>query len=207
MKKVITIIATAFIAISASAQSEVGSLTWQPNAGITYTTATSELGEWADGAVSITTGVEAMYMLKDKFGVALGVNYAGLVVKDTVRKRNRNNYYLNLPVMANYYVAPALSFKAGVALNILLDANMSPTYGNPYYYNSYYYNSYYSNVEEPWYQPKDYYKSVFLSIPVGASYEIKNFVLDAHYNIGVSKAADVCKGTFNSFSFTVGYKF
>ena len=54
MKKVITIIATAFIAISASAQSEVGSLTWQPNAGVTYTTATSELGEWADGAVSIT---------------------------------------------------------------------------------------------------------------------------------------------------------
>lgn len=202
MKKVITIIATAFIAISASAQSELGSLTWQPNAGVTYTTATSELGEWADGAVSITTGVEAMYMLKDKLGGALGVNYTGLVVKDTVRKRNLSNYYLNLPVMANYYVAPTLSLKAGVALNILLDANMSPTYGNPYYYDSYY-----SNVEELWYQPKDYYKSVFLSIPVGASYEIKNFVLDAHYNIGVSKVADVCKGTFNSYSFTVGYKF
>lgn len=38
--------------------------------------------------------------------------------------------------MANYYVAPTLSLKAGVALNILLDANMSPTYGNPYYYNN-----------------------------------------------------------------------
>ena len=130
MKKIITVIATAFMAISASAQSEVGSLSWQPNMGITYTTATSDLGEWADGAVALTAGVEAMYMLKDMFEIAL----------------------------------------------------------EPKDY-------------------KDYYKSTFFSVPVGASYEYKHFVFDARYNIGLSKVADVCKGTYNVFTFTVGYKF
>lgn len=54
---------------------------------------------------------------------------------------------------------------------------------------------------------KDYYKSTFFSIPLGASYEYKNVVFDARYNLGLGKACDWCDGTFNSFSFTVGYKF
>ncbi|MBO4482613.1 MAG: hypothetical protein J5735_02245, partial [Prevotella sp.] len=72
MKKIITLTAAALMAISASAQSEAGSLTWKPNVGITYTTATGFLGKYSDGAVGVTAGVEAMYMLKEKFGAALG---------------------------------------------------------------------------------------------------------------------------------------
>ena len=206
MKKIITVIAAAFMAISASAQSEVGSLSWQPNMGITYTTATSDLGEWADGAVALTAGVEAMYMLKDKLGIALGVNYTAYDMKVKDLHMTRSNEYFNVPVTADYYVVPGLAIKAGVALNLLFEANMNPLDGNPYYYS--YSNS--SIIYEIALEPKDdkdYYKSTFFSVPVGASYEYKHFVFDARYNIGLSKVADVCKGTYNVFTFTLGYKF
>lgn len=211
MKKLLTITAAAFMAISASAQSEAGSLTWKPNVGFTYTTPTSDLGRYADGGFGITAGVEAMYMVNEKFGAALGVNYTGYGVTDKYWDNSvlSTNYYFNIPVTANYYVAPGLALKAGIALNILSSAELRTSFVAPY--NS----SYYSSAEMDYYygrdlesmKPKDYYKSTFFSIPVGASYEYKNFVLDACYNIGLSKVGEYHKGTYNTFTFTVGYKF
>ena len=75
MKKLLAVIATAFITISASAQSEAGSFTLKPNVGFTYTTATGDWGEGADGAFALTAGVEGMYMVNEKFGAALGLNW------------------------------------------------------------------------------------------------------------------------------------
>ena len=91
--------------------------------------------------------------------------------------------------MANYYVAPGFALKAGVALNILSTAKID---GKDNLYNT---------------KVKDGYKSTFFSIPVGASYEINDFVFDARYNFGVSKAAKGGDGSFNALTFTVGYKF
>ena len=46
------------------------------------------------------------------------------------------------------------------------------------------------------------------SIPVGLSYEISNFVIDARYNIGVTTLVkDADFGRNSTFSFTIGYKF
>ena len=213
MKKIIALTAAALLAISASAQSEAGSLTWKPTVGITYTTATGFLGKYSDGAVGVTAGVEAMYMLKEKFGAALGLNYTGYNVSDKYGDSDGSicsNYYFNIPITASYYVAPGLALKAGVALNILSTANIQSSfiYNNLEYY---YYASpsdlanYVSSLKVN--PAKDYYKSTFFSIPLGASYEYKNVVFDARYNLGLGKACDWCDGTFNSFSFTVGYKF
>ena len=213
MKKIITLTAAALMAISASAQSEAGSLTWKPNVGITYTTATGFLGKYSDGAVGVTAGVEAMYMFKEKFGAALGLNYTGYNVSDKYGDSDGSicsNYYFNIPITASYYVAPGLALKAGVALNILSTANIQSSfiYNNLEYY---YYASpsdlanYVSSLKVN--PAKDYYKSTFFSIPLGASYEYKNVVFDARYNLGLGKVCDWCDGTFNSFSFTVGYKF
>ena len=54
---------------------------------------------------------------------------------------------------------------------------------------------------------EDAVKGFELSIPVGLSYEISDFVIDARYNFGVTKVADGddCKNSV--FQFTVGYKF
>ena len=58
-------------------------------------------------------------------------------------------------------------------------------------------------------------KSFQFAIPVGASYEYKNFVLDARYNIFLSKAfkdndvnklVGVADSRHSVFSITLGYK-
>ena len=198
MKKLLAVIATAFITISASAQSEAGSFTLKPNVGFTYTTATGDWGEGADGAFALTAGVEGMYMVNEKFGAALGLNYTGYNTSQEVytsldgdKKEDDiySNYYFNIPVMANYYVAPGFALKAGVALNILSTAKID------------------GKDKNAGHDVKDWYKSTFFSIPVGASYEINDFVFDARYNIGISKVAKDDDGSFNALTFTVGYKF
>ena len=190
MKKIFAFIAAAFMAISASAQSEAGSFTLQPNVGVTYSTATGD-GSDADGAFALTAGVEGMYMVNDQFGAAFGLNYTGYNVSKTFLKDDvtYSNYYFNIPVTANYYVIPGLALKAGVALNILSTAKVDG-------------ESEAGNVKF-----KDFYKSTFVSIPVGASYEINDFVFNLRYNFGVSNIQKEGDGSFNALTFTVGYKF
>ena len=195
MKKLLTIIATAFIALSVSAQSEAGSFTLQPNVGFTYTTATSDWGKGTDGGFALTAGVEGMYMVNEKFGAALGVNLTGYNTSVETRKDDviYSNYYFNVPVTANYYVAPGLAVKAGIALNFLSTAKFDG------------YDEYDFGVTSV--KVKDLYKSTFFSVPVGVSYEFNSFVFDARYNIGISKVAKDDDGSFNALTFTVGYKF
>lgn len=195
MKKLLTIIATAFIALSVSAQSEAGSFTLQPNVGFTYTTATSDWGKGTDGAFALTAGVEGMYMVNEKFGAALGVNLTGYNTSVETRKDDviYSNYYFNFPVTANYYVAPGLAVKAGIALNLLATAKING------------YDEYDFGITSV--KVKDMYKSTFFTVPVGVSYEFNSFVFDARYNIGISKVAKDDDGSFNALTFTVGYKF
>ena len=202
MKKLLTIIATAFIALSVSAQSEAGSFTLQPNVGFTYTTATGDWGKGTDGAFALTAGVEGMYMVNDKFGAALGVNLTGYNTSVETRKDDviYSNYYFNFPVTANYYVAPGLAVKAGIALNLLSTAKKDG-------YDEYELVNPITNRVIAKTKVKDDYKSTFFSVPVGVSYEFNSFVFDARYNIGVSKVAEGFDGTFNALTFTVGYKF
>ena len=46
-----------------------------------------------------------------------------------------------------------------------------------------------------------------LSIPVGLSYEYKNFVLDGRYNFGVTNISKNGNPKNSVFQFTLGYKF
>ena len=200
MKKFFTIIAAALMAVSASAQSDAGSFTIQPNVGFTYTTATGDWGEGTDGAFGLTAGVEGMYMINDKFGAALGLNYTGYNTSVEAGKDDviYSNYYFNIPLTANYYVAPGLALKAGFAVNLLSTAKIDG-------YDEYELSLGRFTVAKT--KVKDIYESTFFSIPVGASYEINDFVFNLRYNIGLGDVKKGASGTFNALSCTVGYKF
>ena len=200
MKKFFTIIAAALMAVSASAQSDAGSFTLQPNVGFTYTTATGDWGEGTDGAFGLTAGVEGMYMINDKFGAALGLNYTGYNTSVEAGKDDEiySNYYFNIPLTANYYVAPGLALKAGFAVNLLSTAKIDG-------YDEYELSLGRFTVAKT--KVKDIYESTFFSIPVGASYEINDFVFNLRYNIGLGDVKKGASGTFNALSCTVGYKF
>ena len=186
MKKILSIIAVAFMAISASAQSEAGSLSWKPNVGITYSSASGDIGNGSSSRIAITAGVEAMYMINEKFGAAGGINYTGYSIGSG--DVSLTSYYFHIPVTANYYISQGLALKAGLAFNILASAKRS-------------YDGHSTDA-------KDGFSSTFVSIPIGASYELSNgFVLDLRYSLGITDAAKHGSGSFNSLMFTVGYKF
>lgn len=153
--------------------------------GITYSTATGKGTDNLKGAIGLTAGVDAMYMVNEKFGASAGLNYTGYNISTDYGHDDkiRSSYYFNIPVMGNYYVAPNHALKAGIAINILYTAKYDG------------------------YDVKDACESTFFNIPVGASYEINDFVLEARYNIGVSDVGKGGDGSFNALTFTVGYKF
>lgn len=90
-----------------------------------------------------------------------------------------NPGYLNIPVTLNYYAAKGFALKAGLQPGFMVN--------------------------------KDDMRDVNtfdLAVPVGMSYEFNNFVLDARYNIGVTKVPKHGPdGYTNVIQLTIGYKF
>ena len=128
------------------------------------------------------------------FGISGGLLYSmqGAKVKDTDAKMKMD--YLNIPILANVYVAPGLALKAGIqpAFNL---SNKVSVDGVTVDYDKYAPNG--AKV-----------KSFDFSVPVGISYEYMNVCLDARYNIGVTKVSDFDDAGCNSvFQLTLGYKF
>ncbi len=200
MKKMMMIAAMMIAAVSANAQNEVGQITLMPKAGINISTMTGDI-DGKKSKVGLVAGVEAEYGIAENFGLQFGVLYSmegykgkGLAVTAQagqmgayVADANYNFDYINIPILAQYYVIKGLAVKAGVqpAFNVRHKASVDG-----------------EKVDV------DGVKSFNFSIPVGLSYEYQNFVLDARYNIGVTKLyKDADQGRNSTFAITVGYKF
>ena len=187
--------------LSVSAQSAPGTFSLKPMVGATLS---SVRGSDADGVkmkFGLVAGAEGIYQVSDMFALSGGLLYSMQGFKtDTSLDLKMNTEYLNIPILANIYVAQGLALKAGVQFGLLTKAKAKGKYGN---------------IEED-IDIKDQMKSLDLSIPVGVSYEINNsFTIDARYNFGLSKIAkdddphyDYTAKAYNSvFMLTLGYKF
>ena len=199
MKKIMMIAAMMIAAIGANAQNEVGQITLMPKAGINISTITGD-GEGKKAKVGLVAGIEAEYGVAENFGIAFGVLYSmeGCKVKDVVvapgtgasaylaENVNINLDYINIPILAQYYPIKGLALKAGI----------QPAFNVRHKYSG----DYSATI--------DGIKSFNFSIPVGLSYEYESFVLDARYNIGITKLVkDADQGRNSTFSITLGYKF
>ncbi len=102
--------------------------------------------------------------------------------------------YINIPILANFYVAKGFALKAGIqpAFNV---SNKVKSDGV-----SVDWNEYMGGTDAE-------IKTFDFSIPVGASYEISDFVIDARYNFGLTKVAKAFDSKNSVFQLTVGYKF
>ena len=183
-------------AISANAQNEVGQFTLMPKAGINISKVTNSDSKTKVGLVA---GVEAEYGIAENFGLQFGVLYSMQGDKPKVGSGSEKLDYINIPIMAQYYVIPGLAIKAGVQPGFLVRAKNKWDYENGGI-------AVHTDADI-----KDACNKVDLSIPVGISYEYKSFVLDARYNIGLTKVykSDYSdKSCRNSvFAITLGYKF
>jgi opacity protein-like surface antigen len=119
----------------------------------------------------------------------------GAKVEDSKTKLN----YINLPVLAKYYVVDKLAVIAGPQVGFLMSAK--------------------ETFESESLDAKDFYKTISLSFNIGASYDLTdNIFIDARYNLGLSNIAkEITDEEFdetitpkiknNVIQLAVGYKF
>ena len=118
--------------------------------------------------------------------------------------------YLNVPILAKYYVAEKFALLAGPQFGILMSAK-----------EEYEFSENLDGVTDSGSESidaKEFYKSLALSFNLGASYSItENFFVDARYNLGLSSIVKDFKDEFgdstsfkinnNVFQFSIGYRF
>ena len=209
------IAAMMLMSIGAFAQNEVGQVTLKPMVGMNLATMTKV--DDSKMRVGLTAGVEAEYGVAQNFSVTAGLLYSMQGVKNEgtadidlsflgydVRvpftgKQTVKLDYLNIPILANYYIVPGLAIKAGIQPGFCVSKKQKIE-GTVSYQGV-------SQSVESDEKINDGVKSFAFAIPVGLSYEISDFVVDARYNIGVTKALDNVDSRHSVFTFTLGYKF
>ena len=224
MKKMMMIAAMMVATLSAGAQNEVGQFSLKPAVGLNFATLTKF--DNSKTRTGLNVGLEGEYGVAKNFGVTLGFFYSqqGAKAKDVELDEDWFDLYtseilggysfkgeatvkldqINIPIMAQYYVIKGLAIKAGIqpGFNVLKKVNLDGTLyqggvqgGNP------------QSVNETYKLDKnDEIKSFQFAIPVGLSYEYKNIVLDARYNIALTKAFKYSDSRHSVFSITLGYK-
>ena len=193
MKKLFVIAAMLVTTLSASAQNEVGQWSIKPMAGINLATMTKT--DDSKMRVGFTAGAEFAVGAAENFEISFGALYSAQGVKgktDILGVNVDQTYkfdYINIPVLANYYIAPGFAIKAGVqpGFNVKKKAKIEA-----------------AGQSET--ATVDGVKGFALSIPVGLSYEFSHFVIDARYNWGLTKAIKDLDCKHSYFTFTLGYK-
>ena len=198
MKKIILSAAIMLASVGAYAQHAVGSINLQPKVGLNISNITDIDG--TDPRIGLAAGLEAEYQVSNIFSLSAGAIYSqqgtklswvrgGVDVAQTLKLD-----YINVPILANVYVAKGLAVKLGVqpGFNVTAKVERKETAAGRTRKTT-------RDVEDV--------KSVDFSIPVGLSYEYANFQLDARYNWGVSKVVDDDDEKNSVFQITLGYKF
>ena len=214
MRKTILVAATLLLSVCANAQRAVGSWTLQPKAGINIASMTNtENGKVRLGLVA---GAELGYQASPLLSITAGALYSqqGVNSDFDVYYKNSNSQpdarvemtfkmdYVNIPILANFYVADGLAVKMGIQPGILINDKIEIS----------------TNGASAETGLKDFYRdanvdvdipSVDLAIPLGISYEFSNVVLDARYNLHLTNAISALgESTKHSvFQITLGYKF
>ena len=190
MKKLFLAVVAMMVSATTFAQNEVGQLTIQPKVGVNIANITDV--DDADPRIGLAAGAEFEYGLTDNIGLSAGVLYSMQGAKTTEDGADCTLKldYLNVPILANFYVAKGFAVKLGVQPGFKLSSKAKVKVSG-------------ASVE----LDVDGIKSVDLSIPVGVSYQYQNIVFDARYNWGVTKIVDDADSKHSVFQITVGYKF
>ncbi len=170
MKKILMMVVAAMMAtVSVNAQQ----MFIKPMVGGTLSTLTGQ--DDSKMKFGLVGGAEFGYHVSEPFAVTAGVlvSMQGAKQKDSelIMDASTSMTYLNIPVLANYYIIPGLAVKAGIQPGFMLSQKAKYTMGGHDY-------------EET---SKDHVKTFDFSIPIGLSYEFSDFVIDARYNLGLTK--------------------
>lgn len=195
MKKFLILAVMMLTTMTASAQMRAGQWGVMPKAGFNLAKIT-DLDD-ASMKVGLVAGADLIYQVNEPLAVSVGLLYSMQGAKEKYKLMGQsfnikyNTDYINIPIVAHFYVTRGLAIKAGIqpALNVKHKVK-SEADGT----------STESSIDD--------FKNFDFSIPLGVSYEISNFVIDARYNLGVTKLWDATGSSSKNsvFQFTLGYK-
>ena len=199
MRRFFLIVLGVIFAVGVYAQHEKGELTVQPRVGVNFATFTGAVD--CDSRIGLALGADFEYQATRRFSLSVGLTYSQQGVKKTIdfegarKKVAFHTDYINIPVLANVYVADGLVLKFGVQPGFNVKANYVVA----------------SQDVEVSGNLSDYYifiRTFDFAFPMGVSYEFKNVVLDCRYNVGVIKVIDGGDDSKNGvLQLTLGYKF
>lgn len=198
MKKFFITLLVLFVACYAKAQNEVGKCSITPKIGFNVTQMTKT--DDADARIGFTAGAEVDYQVTDMFALTAGALYSqqGCKFGEGVTYATIKLDYINIPILANFYIVDGFALKIGIQPGFLVndkmkagDDDVSIEVGAEDLFGS------------------DALKNVDFSIPVGASYEFSNVKFDVRYNFGISPAIKGFEDSSKNsvFQLTLGYKF
>lgn len=216
MKKMMMIAAMMVATLTASAQRSVlepGQFGLQPKVGLNLSTVNDKDLKYKAG---VGAGIEAQYQVNNWFGLTAAVMYdmegAAAKITDTekslgLEKLRVNLEYLNIPVMARFYVAKGLSLGVGLQPGFLTKAK-AKVEGQGF------------NLDNDG-DVKDDCNKFCLSVPLSIAYELPiGLTFDARCTMSVNDAFKENKkgqtghswntsydGKNTVFQLTVGYKF
>jgi len=159
--------------------------------------------EDASSKIGFNVGGFAEFKISDKFAIQPELLFSTQGAKtewsedDVTVEEKLNLSYLNIPVMAKFYVAEKFSLEAGPQIGFLLSAKSKFEGGGL--------------SEEV--DVKDAYESIDFGVNFGAGYDFtENLSAGVRYNLGLSNIAKTEDGedfkmNNSVFSVSVGYKF
>lgn len=173
-------VALAVTTLSANAQ-----ISLKPMVGLTIANITDVTDN--NAKAGLAAGLEAEFSVSPQVSITGGLLYSmqGCCIDDYetsiggysvgTKDAKYELDYINIPILANFYVTNGLALKVGIQPGFLVSAKDKGT-------------TYSGNSEEDWdIDIKDNCKTFDFSIPIGISYEFSDFVIDARYNWGLTK--------------------
>ena len=227
MKRIILSIMVLMAADVVTAQDE-GQWSVKPMAGMTVATYTGDDATDSRSSIGWGGGVEAEYRVNKLLSLDFGLLYTRdrvksvetLNFKDPTMEFTTDHIRLttermNLPVMLGLHVVPGLTLKAGLQASMLLSAKEK--YHVKGFVREVDYDHMYTTDElatlpkTPFEKDvttgvKKELKDLGLEIPLGASYEWNNVVLDVRYHFSLLHAACHTEAYRRYLMLTLGYR-
>lgn len=201
MKKLIVLISLLVMAVTAySQQLRPGSLTITPKMGINASSYYGSDNDGCDYKAGFTLGAEGEYYIKNWLGISAGLMYSQQGCSSSENSDIKIcTEYLNVPVLCVFHFGNCFSLKAGLQPGVNLSAKAKA-----------------DGITADLSKTGVDAKGIDIAMPIGMSFAINSFTIDARYALGLSQAfkgqnaygsvdnADL----YNSvFSLTLGYRF
>lgn len=153
------------------------------------------IGDFSNNAIrtGVHAGLVTEFVISDKFSVQPELLYSGQGVTNTGAGFSRSKFdYINLPILAKFYLVDRLSLETGPQIGFLISSKNRTNTSN-------------FDIADQ--------KRVDFGLNIGGGYELKNNVFfQVRYNLGLtninnSQNASAFKYTNSVIQFSVGYFF